>query len=234
METALYFPYIRVPESSWFTQVLLYWDSAATIVPRSLWREFHEHEYMKELLRADLLRFVQPFEAHGTPRAGFEEEFLNMFSGHEPRIPDQKNMERSWFGEDCTKIFVELRRKGLAEPETETELEFGFWRVEETTAAVYMAYLAGVISGRNEGFFPVTDSRRSLAALAPAGPELEDKLRELRFAVVRALPAPSQPVPVNDLRAFRKSGIAMSCGICAYTLMVSLQILPRMMTKLDR
>ena len=33
METALYFPYIRVPETPWFSQVLLYWDAAAAIVP---------------------------------------------------------------------------------------------------------------------------------------------------------------------------------------------------------
>jgi hypothetical protein len=32
--TALYFPHIAVPKTPWFTQVLLYWDKAATIVPR--------------------------------------------------------------------------------------------------------------------------------------------------------------------------------------------------------
>jgi hypothetical protein len=29
----LYFPYIRVPESTWLTQVLLYWDQVSSIVP---------------------------------------------------------------------------------------------------------------------------------------------------------------------------------------------------------
>jgi len=36
METALYFPYIRIPENAWFSQILLYWDRAATIVPREI------------------------------------------------------------------------------------------------------------------------------------------------------------------------------------------------------
>jgi hypothetical protein len=36
VETALYFPHIRVPETSWFAQILLYWDRAAAIVPYSL------------------------------------------------------------------------------------------------------------------------------------------------------------------------------------------------------
>lgn len=29
----LYFPYISVPESAWFTRVLLYWDEVGSIVP---------------------------------------------------------------------------------------------------------------------------------------------------------------------------------------------------------
>ena len=36
METALYFPCIRVPESTWFTQILLCWDRAATIIPHEM------------------------------------------------------------------------------------------------------------------------------------------------------------------------------------------------------
>lgn len=30
---ALYYPYIQVPESPWFTRVLLYWDRVGAIVP---------------------------------------------------------------------------------------------------------------------------------------------------------------------------------------------------------
>jgi hypothetical protein len=33
-EVALYFPNIAVPQTPWFTQVLLCWDRAASIVPR--------------------------------------------------------------------------------------------------------------------------------------------------------------------------------------------------------
>ena len=36
MDTALYFPYISVPQGSWFTRVLLYWDGVASVVPRHL------------------------------------------------------------------------------------------------------------------------------------------------------------------------------------------------------
>jgi hypothetical protein len=29
----LYFPFIRVPESTWLTQMLLHWDQVCSIVP---------------------------------------------------------------------------------------------------------------------------------------------------------------------------------------------------------
>jgi hypothetical protein len=32
-DSVLYFPSTRVPETGWFTRVLLYWDSVGTIVP---------------------------------------------------------------------------------------------------------------------------------------------------------------------------------------------------------
>jgi len=31
--SVIYFPYIRVPESPWLTQMLLYWDQLSSIVP---------------------------------------------------------------------------------------------------------------------------------------------------------------------------------------------------------
>ena len=30
---ALYFPYIKVPKSAWFTRILLYWDKVGAIIP---------------------------------------------------------------------------------------------------------------------------------------------------------------------------------------------------------
>lgn len=33
MDGVIYYPYIRLPESAWFSRAVLYWDSVATIVP---------------------------------------------------------------------------------------------------------------------------------------------------------------------------------------------------------
>src|SRR4051794_9730950 len=76
METALYFPYINVPDEGWFNRVLLYWEQTATIVPREVAeRSSIISDYMNKLRRAVLLEFVAPdsvlFERNGTFAPGF-------------------------------------------------------------------------------------------------------------------------------------------------------------------
>lgn len=69
-ETALYYRYIRVPQTSWFTQVLLYWDKAASIVPLEMQMKPDGpgglNPYMRELNREGLLDFINP-EPCGQP-----------------------------------------------------------------------------------------------------------------------------------------------------------------------
>ena len=45
---ALYFPYIEVPNTSWTTQAILYWDKLASIVPMD---HLHAPEQMDEVTR---------------------------------------------------------------------------------------------------------------------------------------------------------------------------------------
>ena len=89
VETALYFPHIRVPNTPWFTQVLLYWDKAATIVPEGPYRKADIDPYMRELEQAKLLEFVSPGEAlnyrtHGT----FDDSFVELLDSADP--PDSR------------------------------------------------------------------------------------------------------------------------------------------------
>ena len=86
METALYFPYIHVPTKPWFTKVLLYWDSAASIVPRRLDnRDAELGSYTSELIRAGLLREVDPYMAQMMNYQAFDETFTLMLDAYEPR-----------------------------------------------------------------------------------------------------------------------------------------------------
>ena len=79
MDTALYFPYVRVPQTPWFTQVLLYWDRAATIIPHSLLNQRdYLNPYMRELVKERLLEPVRPdLELHKRHQA-FDSAFLRL------------------------------------------------------------------------------------------------------------------------------------------------------------
>ena len=77
METALYFPYIRVPETSWFTQILLYWDRAATIIPRSIEEGSEDlSPYMVDLQNAEMLEYVYPSRDLWQHQDAFNENFI--------------------------------------------------------------------------------------------------------------------------------------------------------------
>jgi hypothetical protein len=92
METALYYPYIRVPETSWFTQILLYWDRAATIVPERSegWRDLRT-PYMIKLEAAGLYRPVFSGTLWEDSEA-FSENFLALIEGSRQELT---NIERS-------------------------------------------------------------------------------------------------------------------------------------------
>lgn len=79
VDTALYFPYIRVPQSSWFTRVLLYWDNAASIIPASIHDDQQERgDYTSELMRAGLLHAVTPERTLDFQFEAFSNGFLSM------------------------------------------------------------------------------------------------------------------------------------------------------------
>lgn len=204
-ETALYFPHIRVPHSTWFTQVLLYWDAGAAIVPAGL-----EHDetvlgsYMCELIRARLVSLVFPDEVLSRRSETFELRFLALLESHQPPAgPAARRWMAVHTGKLSGLIFQELLDRGLARPREGPGWDL-WWDVEESTASLYLAYLAGAICGAREGVFPVTDTSRALAALGPPARDPATRLRELRYAaVMRALPAPAHPVPPQELASFK-------------------------------
>ena len=86
METALYFPRVIVPETSWFMQVLLYWDSAATIIPEYVPRDEPERlgSYMADLVQSGLVRLIRPQDTLGVSTKTFDEQFLAFLDAQEP------------------------------------------------------------------------------------------------------------------------------------------------------
>jgi hypothetical protein len=210
METALYFPLMRVPEASWFTQVLLYWDGAASIIPRSLLgspesdrdvdhciSEFGSYTY--GLIRAGLVRPYDPtwlLREH-SGRGDFYGQFLILL--------EEQGLQRSLdrftrlhIAKGDYSLFGVLERLAVA---SKTSPEW--YEVEKRTADLYMAYLAGAICGY-EDFFPVADTGEYLSMFVPSSGETPARLRTLRYeAITEVLPVPSRPVAPAELASFK-------------------------------
>ena len=206
METALYFPYIRVPQKPWFTRVLLYWDQAASIIPEPLWEKPDVLDpYMRELHQEQLLEYVNPVPELWDRKEIFTSEFLKLLK----RLPIPAKSERRFARLHIDKLpdilFEQLSRLELAK-DREATMEGYYYQVEVTTADAYMAYLACAISGkRPETTLPVTEQEQAIGTLTAATGDLKRELAQLRYAAItQALPAPSGPVPAAELKAFKE------------------------------
>lgn len=205
MDTALYFPYIRVPHSVWFTQVLLYWDGAASIIPTRIQDDQQELDaYTSELMREGLLRSVMPERALNNNFRAFSEGFLTLLEDHRPLGSIDTGQGQLIHEEKMgVEVYRNLEARGLAR---RLPGSYGWWVVELSTAALYMAYLTGAVCGADSDLFPVTDSAEAIALLGQPSPSVAIQLKSLRFeALTQALPAPSRPVSPVQLRDFKES-----------------------------
>jgi hypothetical protein len=147
MQGALYFPFIAVPDTAWWTRTMLYWDTVGTIVPNTYIQdpELH-HPYTLELIRADLLHQVLPNAAGNGLREHFG-KYLSMLSG-----PEIDRRRRNFIMGHVARVHAdkwltyagglqEIRRLGLA-----SKVKYagsGDWiSVEASTAEEFMAALA--------------------------------------------------------------------------------------------
>jgi hypothetical protein len=89
MDNVIYFPYIRVPKSRWFTQVLLYWDQIGSIVPTGYVNNRGLlGRYMHELVKYELVRQIRPANYIGQINE-FGHAFLEYVESDKYPIPKQ-------------------------------------------------------------------------------------------------------------------------------------------------
>lgn len=204
-ETALYFPYVKVPETTWFSQVLLYWDQAAMILPFEipLGASLRATPYTDELINARLLRPILAEETLGKDVHTIDDGFISLLDSQTlPEVNDSNaQILLSNWKLISDELLDELFSRGLASdgrPEISMVIEQG-------TLELFMTYIAGLLSHADASLFPVTDSRQMLASLASPD-DSPSRLRALRYAVIaNALPVPSQPVPVSELASFKET-----------------------------
>lgn len=203
MRRALYFPYVRVPEDPWFSQILLYWETAATIAPMGLRFQDDSENYISpytaNLNVHGLLDFVDP-DDFGDRLGG--DDFVHGFLTVLERGPDLNPaaFERIHVRKMWHRLFFELEYRGLAR---KTISPF-WWEVERATAGSYMAYLAGVLASLSPETSPVTDGVAPLMSGARIDGDFGGRRRHVEQVFFnRALPAPAGPIDPRELREFK-------------------------------
>lgn len=208
VRNVIYFPYIRVPQSEWFTRVLLYWDQAASIVPTEYVSPSSRlGEYMHALIQEGLVIPIIPKDyINEIPH--FAEAFLQYVDS--PKYPAPKGILQtkkaptfSVHMEKLGPIGDELCGRGLAYIEN-----YPWYNIETYTANQFMAYLAATLGKLPElNSAPITDAIQNLASFAPEYHKkgrLPQEIDELRTLVLKGiLPAPRGGIDPSKLAKFK-------------------------------
>jgi hypothetical protein len=99
MDGVIYYPYIRLPESAWFSRAVLYWDSVATIVPDQWIADPDKLEpYTRELVQLGVVTQLLPSYAD-LVRLGIR------FTGYITHVePDELAKRRRHFAAGVTEL----------------------------------------------------------------------------------------------------------------------------------
>jgi len=204
----LYFPYIRVPESPWFTRMLLYWDQVASIIPYEfIYDPDRLGEHTRSLVEHELVRQVHP-EQYIEDIPSFSSSFETYLQESHDRLVKR----REAFQRDET-FRIHMEKMG---PIEEVLCEYGLARiqdyplfsVEKDTAMDFMAYLAACL-GRLEDIDadPVSDARANLMPLTGHDSHTmphDEEIDVLRWVVLEELfPAPERALKAEEIADFR-------------------------------
>lgn len=207
---ALYFPYIELPQDSWSTKALLYWDKLSSIVPMDhLDHPEQMSVFMRTLLTEGLVEPVIPAQfIYQVER--FDTSFIELIENRLRRIHRIGSVHDAQHR--TTRIHVEklgeiprfLVESGLAK-----QIDWAWYDVEESIAKQFMSYLAtclGAIPAVNAT--PVTDSSIFASNLRPR--RLQPARQPLhqhksRDVILRhLLPTPVSPVGIDELLNFKQ------------------------------
>jgi hypothetical protein len=216
----LYFPYINVPNSMWFTRMLLYWDEVGAIVPY----DFIENperldKHTRSLVRATLVNQVIPGAfLHRIP--AYTRAFVDYLDSLGGTLKKRRKSFRGFFKVRRTsRIHIEkmdelgqvLVEMGLAK-----KRDYPWYDVEAETASEFMAYLAATLGKLDElQYMPVTDELHNLEHFVfSSSPDLqpEKKVAAIRLQLLENLfPAPARPLHAHEIEDFKaKHGSKLS------------------------
>lgn len=208
-DNVIYYPYIRVPQDQWFTQVLLYWDKINSIVPIEYASDPSKlGDYMSSLVYAELVQPIIPL-LYINEIPNFERAFIEHVDDPNYPIPhgiinNRKTQKYLIHVEKLGDLAPKLRERGLAAEGGDPWLE-----VEAYTGSQFMAYLAAAL-----GELPkikskaITDDLTSFASFASSYDRsigLYQEIDKMRAIVLEnILPAPAVGVKPREIKDFKE------------------------------
>ena len=208
--SALYFPYIDVPQTQWLFRVLLYWDTIKSIVPIDYVNAPEQHSAeMRELLAAGLVEPVMPSE-YISDIDRFGDGFLSFVEHRQRGLRRLKAGKPGKHEEGAMLLHVEkLGRVGdaLVDRSLAERAGYPWFRVQRWVAVSFMAYLAAVL-GQQHGVEadPVTFDRSSLFVLGGSPSKLVHARRSrARTLMLRSLlPRPKANLDLHSIVRFKE------------------------------
>lgn len=212
-QSVIYYPYIRVPESPWFSRVLLYWDSVGSIVPTEYLEEPDRlGPYMKSLVQEGLVQQIVP-GYHLEMAPNFTSAFLEYIDQLPKNIKREQRQEafrirsKSHRGDDIHMeklgdLGEELVNRGLAHRDEKDDFS-SWYEVESGVARSFMAYLAGVLGQLvgDDQFYPITDEACHMEAFLP----INSSRGDIRGIILdEVLPAPAENIEASRIADFKE------------------------------
>jgi len=213
MNKVLYFPHIRVPNTNWFTRILLYWDEVGAIVPYEFIAEPERHDpYTKSLVEENLVRQIIPWMyTYNIPR--FTDAFVEYVQSLGPELERRREAFHGGLLKKRKSYRIHLEKlhdvaQALTELGLADQTDYSWLDVESNTGKDFMSYLACTLGKVEElGHLPVTDKPDFLDEFLEAGTsktEGQKKVKSLRMTVLeKLLPSPNRPLRASEIAEFK-------------------------------
>jgi hypothetical protein len=208
-DSALYFPYIDIPQEQWVWRILLYWDRLKSIVPSEYVHKPALHSrFMQELRDSGLVEPVMPGRvARGVDLAA---HFIPYVTARLAAHPISSNGQR---------VRIHIEKLGdlgdqLVDLRLATRDGDPWFMVDHWVAAAFMTFLAqflGALPKVNAA--PITPDPTLFALLSDNTRDIAEIAETRQVILQRVMPLPKGPVTLKQVLKFRRQYGDLLCGL---------------------
>jgi len=205
----LYFPYINVPDTAWFSRMLLYWDEVGAIIPYDFISNPEKlNSHTRKLVTEGLIQQIIPGQ-YLWKIPNFRNAFTHYLTQLDASILDKRR--NAFIEQQMFKIHIEKMdgiESDLVDLKLAKRIDNPWYYVEKDTAIEFMSYLAATLGNLSElDFAPTTDDISYLNKFLSSSGSINTTdriLEELRLEVLNdILPAPTRSLSAFEIKHFK-------------------------------